>query len=251
MFSDRFRTVSCCGRAAWRLLNAAWCRGQGLGAALSGAGLAGRRDRLLCARRAALGQGPCWRLGSHGPAGQHVGWQRPGRAGAMDWRLSSPGACRKHEAVSRSPGLCLLCGSRTGGAGQQEGSVGRGSGLCPVPRWAGRAVGSWCCACSAPRGPCPAPAPPAEQGGEPWELIPWWHGRDSHAQRQGGAGVSVGMASPTGAAVPARLGVAQTACVYELVAVPKRLGSVVAQRLWEAALRPGCCGCCTPCPPRG
>lgn len=58
--------------------------------------------------------------------------------------------------------------------------------------------------------------------------------------------MSMGMTSPSGAAVPAHLGVAQTTCVYKLVAVPKRLGSVVAQRLREAALRPGCCGCCTP-----
>lgn len=168
VFSDRFRTVNCCGRAVWRLLNAAWCRGRGLGAALSGAGLVRQRDRLLLckhgclggARRAALGQGPCWRLGSHRAAGQHVGCQRAGRAGAMDWRPSSPGAYRKYEAVSRSPGVCLLCGSRTGGAGQREGcSAGRGSELCPAPGQAGRAAGGRRCPCSALQGPCPGPAP--------------------------------------------------------------------------------------------
>lgn len=32
----------------------------------------------------------------------------------MDWGLTSPGAHRKHKAVSKGPGVCVICGSHSG-----------------------------------------------------------------------------------------------------------------------------------------
>lgn len=80
----------------------------------------------------------------------------------MDWRLSSPGACRKHEAVSKGPALCLVCGSHIGCMGKWgDGTALQGSGEAGLELWPGPVwvcwAGCWGCAMLCPIGSLPQP----------------------------------------------------------------------------------------------